>query len=92
MTILFANLIAIKQLKQTNKTIKQQLIMNIYHFQVFVNVLAIDTFQSSFAYEIYLFQKFKKIGYPFETYGLIGHLENRVKVIWQKELFSINFS
>ena len=33
------------------------------------------------AYEIYLFQKFKKIGYPFETYGLIGHLENRVKVI-----------
>ena len=44
------------------------------------------------AYEIYLFQKFKKIGYPFETYGLIGHLENRVKVIGQKELFSINFS
>ena len=44
------------------------------------------------AYEIYLFQKFKKIGYPFETYGLIGHLENRVKVIWQKELFSINSS
>ena len=87
MTISFANLIAIKQLKQTNKTIKQQLIMNIYHFQVFVNVRAIDI-----AYEIYLFQKFKKIGYPFETYGLIGHLENRVKVIWQKELFSINFS
>ena len=56
------------------------LIMNIHHFQVFVNVRAIDTFQS-IAYEIYLFQKFKKIGYPFETYGLIGHLENRVKVI-----------
>ena len=87
MTILFANLIAIKQLKQTNKTIKQQLIMNIYHFQVFVNVRAIDI-----AYAIYLFKKFKKICYRFETYGLIGHLENRVKVIWQKELFSINFS
>ena len=36
---------------------------------------------ASIAYEIYLFQKFKKIGYRFETYGLIGHLENRVKVI-----------
>ena len=33
------------------------------------------------ANEIYLFEKFNKIGYPFETYGLIGHLENGVKVI-----------
>ena len=44
------------------------------------------------ANETYLFQKFKKIGYPFETYGLIGHSENRVEFIGQKELFSINFS
>ena len=47
------------------------LIIIIYQFKVFVNV----------ANEKYLFQKFKKIGYPFQTYGLIGHFENRVKVI-----------
>ena len=44
------------------------------------------------ANETYLFQKFKKLGYTFETYGFIGHSENRVEFIGQKELFSINFS
>ena len=52
------------------------LIINIHQFHAFVNVRVIDI-----ANEIYLFQTFKKIGYPFETYGLIGHLEKRVKVI-----------
>ena len=69
------------------------IIINIYQFQVFGNVRAlVIEFHIYIANETYLFQKFEKIGYPFETYGLIGHSENMVEFIGQKELFSINFS